>query len=353
MDPLVEVRQWILIAMNVFLREGGWRSAKSLYLIGAFARDEGTYRRINGQLRIYNDLDFLVVVPYKTPRRMLSLNRIHRKLNDGRFSCSIDLLVVSQRELQDPPPIILHYDIQQSHEWLWGERLLGKELCRILPKDSLSRSDAVQLLLNRLASLIIGLSMLQQKTFDDCYLQVQLSKPLLAMMAAMQVKARCYQVSVKDQLAWAKQQWQDAKLLNLMDTAVQFRHDPQLEHFQPYKQTASTIAKYYFTFLKDYISGHYGTSPDSLESLIVAMRAAQPRQWDMLSPSWWASRLRAARIEVKVRRPTYGPHPQVDVYESLLRWMAQYLDNPELINIDDTKLLINLWKVSGYDCAIK
>jgi len=55
-DSLIE--RYIQIVRNLFLKEGGWRYATSLYLIGGFARDEGTYDLNNGRLHIYNDLDF-------------------------------------------------------------------------------------------------------------------------------------------------------------------------------------------------------------------------------------------------------------------------------------------------------
>ena len=109
------VLRYIQIVRNLFLKEGGWRYATSLYLIGGFARDEGTYDLNNRRLRIYNDLDFLVIVPRKDPVRMLALRRIMQRLKDGRFGCQIDLIVTTDQELRDPAPLILNFDIQQAN----------------------------------------------------------------------------------------------------------------------------------------------------------------------------------------------------------------------------------------------
>ena len=55
------LRHYSHFIRNAFLLEGGWRYAQSLYIIGGFARGEGTIEAFGDRLRIYNDFDCLVV----------------------------------------------------------------------------------------------------------------------------------------------------------------------------------------------------------------------------------------------------------------------------------------------------
>jgi hypothetical protein len=201
--------------------------------------------------------------------------------------------------------------------------------------------------------LIIGLSLLASGSPDHTYLQVQLSKPLLAMMAAAQVEAGCYQVAARDQLRWMQTRVEAAGLLELLQTAVDFRHAPSPEHFQPFDQTAATIAGHYFEFLTAFMGRHYGAPTQELPSLITAMQNHQPKQWDLIAPSWWACRLRARAAGLRARRPGRGPHPLIDVYAAHLRWMERYVAGEVHLDADELKNMIQAWKISGYDCKLR
>jgi len=375
-DSLIE--RYIQIVRNVFLKEGGWRYATSLYLIGGFARDEGTYDLNNGRLHIYNDLDFLVVVPRKDPLRMLALRRIMHRLNDGRFGCQIDLIVATDQELRDPDPLILNFDIQHAHTSLWGEKIIESGLLRTLKPNEISRADALQLLLNRQASLMIGLSMLRKANPNLPYLQVQLSKPLLAMMAAVQVMEGTYRVPVSDQLEWieahlnekpADPLWQpfhDNPFFRLLCESVKFKQSPRPEHFAPYDKSAALIAQSYFRFLKTFLAQHYNLPTDSsINDLIVAMRSHQPRHWDLFSIAWWRCRLHAGYGGIVTLPPGHRPHPQVDVYGSHLLWMSQLVEDHkqdwrsmlqwyrQVEPCDELEILIGAWRVSSYGCRLR
>jgi hypothetical protein len=376
MDAKGKSQRWIQMVRSVFFKEGGWRQATSLYLIGGFARDEGTARLVNGQLHI-NDLDFLVIVPRKDPLRMLALSRILRILNDGRFGCQIDLVIASRRELLDPRASILNYDVQQSHAWLWGEKFFSSTSYRRLDAHRILQSDALQLLLNRQASLMIAFSLLQEGKFEVHYLQVQLAKPLAAMMAAIQIAEQSYTLPIREQLAWieagrqeqsSKRLWKvfrDDRLLHLLQQTTEFKHEPQPKHFEPYETNIDTIARSYHLFLQAFLAHHYKQPEETdISDLVATMRSHQPTQIDLCAPSWWASRLRAHQQGVRTRPPGIGPHPQVDVYAAQLMWMSRHLRGsgddwrkwiPWLKVEEDTNelsSLIGAWKASGYDCRL-
>ncbi len=363
---------------TVFLKEGGWRHARSLYLIGGFARDEGTCGFVNGRLRVYNDLDFLVIVRRRCPLRMLALHRIGRRLNDGRFGCQIDLVVVPADELADPPPTLLQFDMQQHYVWLWGQRVFESGGARRLTPDRLSPGDALQLLLNRQASLMIGLSLLRQDPVDGPYLQVQLSKPLFAMMSAVLIAERRYVVPVRRQLELIEadrrqrrseplwQVFQDEQVMDLLRVAVRFKHEPKPEHFVPFEENIETIARSYHDFVKTFVAHHYGLPTDGpIGALVDAFCAQQQRRLDILSPPWWACWWRSRSVGLRARRPTYAAHPQVDVYAAHLLWMTQHVTGrpqpwraalPAARSCpqrDELDVLIDAWKVSGYGCAIR
>ncbi len=370
--------RYIQIVRNLFLKEGGWRYATSLYLIGGFARGEGTYDLNNGRLRIYNDLDFLVIVPRKDPVRMLALRRIMQHLNDGRFGCQIDLVVTTNQELRDPDPLILNFDIQQAHLWLWGEKIIESGLGRTLNPNEISRGDALQLLLNRQASLMIGLSMLRKADRNLPYLQVQLSKPLLAMMVAVQIMEGTYRVPVSDQLVWIEahrnekasdplwRPFHDDRFFHLLRESVRFKQAPRPEHFAPYDKSAALISQSYYSFLKTFLAQHYNLPTDSsINDLIIAIRSVQPRQWDLFSIAWWGCRLHAGYRGIVTLPPGHRPHPQVDVYGSHLLWMSQFVEDHkhdwrrmvhwyrQVKSCDELEILIGAWRVSSYGCRLR
>jgi hypothetical protein len=367
-EPLVQ--QMTDTVRNAFLKEGGWRHAKSLYLIGGFARGEGTYEITNGRLIIYNDIDFLVIVPRKSPLALFSISRIQNRINDGRFPFQVDLVVESIQELRQPNPTIQNYDIQNAHKHIWGESFFKNETYYRLPMESVSPADALQLLLNRQASLMIGFAELNKaKRKDIRYLQVQLSKSLCAMLAALTISEGCYQIRAKDQMKWLHSQlknheegglweiFQDKELLSLLEANEVFRHTPDRNHFEPFWTTINYIAKQYHAFLFAYMKWHYKLSPESeWKKTLDAFRLAQPMQWDLVSLSWWASWFRRQEACLTIRWPSHAPHPQISVYLDHLSWLHGYVfgsRGDKSKQLQELENLISLWKASGYGCHLR
>jgi len=376
-----QIRRYLATIRNAFLKEGGWQAASSLYLIGGFARGEGTCDLHQGRLRIYNDLDFLVIVPHKSPQRMVRLYQILKRLNNGRFDFRIDFIISTKSELRSPPPLIVHYDIQQNHEWQWGENFFETESVSPLHPKVISKADVLQLLLNRQASMLIGLSLLKQTNPSTTYLQIQLSKPLSAMLAAVQITNGVYTSSVMSQLEWVKDHrdrfksdpmwkpFQNEQIMRLLEEFETFKRAPQSGHFSPLKENAQVIAENYHLFLRNYMTRFYELSADvSTEALMSHFCSKQPYQWDLLTPDWWVCRLRTG-IQARVLKP--GPHLHIGAYAAHFVWVAQFLSSQvsedsgasrwsDWISwydadsqMNDCDRLIQAWKVSGYGCRVR
>ena len=244
--------------------------------------------------------------------------------------------------------------------------------------ETVSQSDALQLLFNRQASLLIGFAELSKTQPDISYLQVQLCKPLFAMMCALLIGERRYVVRVNDQLDLIQIErsshkndllwkiFQNEKVMSLMRTAVDFKHDPKPNHFKSFARSIETIASNYHRFMIMFIMHHYGIPQNSsLEEVIRFFSDHQPLQTDIISPGWWACWLRSRAVDVHVRFPRRASHPQVTTYINHTLWMAKYLSHKtsnqtgsvhdlQFNNLKkDLHKLINTWEVSGYGCRLR
>jgi hypothetical protein len=295
---------------------------------------------------------------------LLAIHRLQRVVNDGRFSFQVDLVVESESELLSPSATIQNYDIQHGHALLWGADFFGKEKAGKLVRGGISKSDALQLLFNRQGSLLIGLLGLAMPDYDEEYMQVQLSKPLLAMMAALLVYEGEYTARASEQLVAVEagirrnrdralwKSFEDDAIMNLLRTAVAFKEKPEKQHFQPFNSTAKQIAKHYCHFLKKCMILQYGLSESSDTAMAVAAFVnAQPVAPSLMRPGWWAARLRGGHPGVGGR----SVHPQVEVYARQFRWLSDQANSDSIHSRDNGQLadLVAEWKVSGFGCSLK
>ncbi len=376
MRETVLLRRRIDMVRNVFLAEGGWRLASSLYLIGGFARGEGTWDIHRGKLRIYNDLDLLAVIRRRTPGTLLRLHRIARRLNDGRFDHTVDLEIASLPTLLRPPSTLLETDLRASPRLLWGEDPLaglgGSAGGEIRP------GDALQLLFNRQASALYGLRLLSREPLNIPYLQVQICKPLLAMMAATLALEGRYVSLASDQLSALLQLlprqssdplWQafrSPRTLELLETAVRFKSNPEAGHFEPFGETLDEVLRIYQSHLFAALARlceEPSTGPP--ERLLKTFRRRQPRSFRLLSLPWWAHAVRSRQAGVSTSLPRVDVHPQVDVYIAHTRWLADFLDGASPSQLGHSRLLagrsheerleslIRSWQASGFGCRLE
>ncbi|MDY6822548.1 MAG: nucleotidyltransferase domain-containing protein [Thermodesulfobacteriota bacterium] len=373
------IQNYCNIIRNVFLKEGGGRYAVALYLIGGAPRSELTCAVVRGRLKIYNDLDILVIVKKKSIQCLLKMRRIQQAVNDGRFGFQVDLVIESFEELVDPEPTIQNYDIQNYKQWLWGEDIYAcsRHRPRILDPSKIYVADGLKLLFNRLGSLLIGLKELNKSSPKPEYVQVQLSKPLFAMMISLLISEGLYNGRVTEQFKIVCRQktmehshslWEilDDDMMALLQMAVVFKKTPEPGHFRPFQVYADFIGKYYYLFLLRFLAWAYD-APDATEedAILLAFRQHQPVQVDIVSSSWWVAVARYVQTgKSKVRFPSQSVHPLVDVYCEMVRWLGSYVsktgdaDCSDSVHgitqksIEELSALIEKWRNSAYGCKL-
>ncbi|MEM0912991.1 MAG: hypothetical protein AAGK09_00095 [Planctomycetota bacterium] len=348
------VRRHAVAASNTFLKLGGWRYADALYLIGGFARGEGLARIERGRLEVLNDIDLLAVVGRPSLRRLIGLTALIRRWKRLAQGGVIDLVVKSKADVLAEPRTIAHADLRHDHCWLWGKPILA--LTPRAESFCLDRGDALQLLMNRQASLMHGILALSDADNHD-WVRVQVAKPLFAAMAAALVFTDAYHPSLLEQRRridtipsgpLSPLLRQDVFLRHL-DESMRFRADPAAVHAAATQESLHEVGVWYCQFVRASMSMHYGQAADApLDVLIRAMRSRQPRQFDLRLLGWWAC-WRGGHA----RWPRVDVHPLVDVYAAHLRWMSAWLQQPQSADRRQLGRLLDRWSFSAYGCRLR
>ncbi|MCA9806279.1 MAG: hypothetical protein KC777_30130 [Cyanobacteria bacterium HKST-UBA02] len=373
-DTQIEDR--ISMIRSVFLKEGGWRAARALYLVGGFARGEGTADLHRGNLRIYNDVDLLAVAPRKTPSVLARLWRVARRLNDGRFDHAVDLELATADEIRRTPSSIREFDLRSGSRLLWGQDFLAG-----LPDSgawSLRQGDLVQLLFNRLASLLFGLRESAIPVPRIPYLQVQISKPLLSMMAVTLGLEGRYVTDIEEQFhplesAPGTKGTAPLRLLlgqpevkGLLEAAVEFKRRPKPDHFLPYGSSLRIVAGSFHGFILRCLQDVYSAGEGcSAQAPVTAFRNRQPEGWRLFTRAWWVQSIRAVQAGLRPAPSGWGPHPEVDVYSALALWIDEHVRqeptrwqkyaraNRSEDPLEEIEILLKKWKSAAFDCRLR
>src|SRR5687768_12529079 len=143
---------------------------RSLVLTGGFARGEGAVLNDTPQ----NDYDFVAIRGLRRPR--VAYAKLQERL-EAELGIHIDLAPVAAWRLRLVSRSVFWYETRHRGRVLWGEDLLPR--IRIRSHDDLDRAEALRLLVNRAAGLL-----LVTDSPDDHARRIQAAKGLLAAMDA-------------------------------------------------------------------------------------------------------------------------------------------------------------------------
>lgn len=148
---------------------------KSIYLIGSFGRDEGSFTIDNGNLIIYNDIDFIGIAE-DSDRYLISKNEIisfcnsySKKLNIPFF----DFNIYIKSDILTQEPSIQSYDFKYGSKLIYGFDYAKEYKIEI---SELSNYEFIRLMLNRSAGLLSGIYYNTSKEYNI----IQLYKAYIA-----------------------------------------------------------------------------------------------------------------------------------------------------------------------------
>ena len=128
---------------------------KSIYLIGSFGRDEGSYIITNGELRIYNDIDFVGIIE-DTDKHLISDFEI--SLFNGKYAKKLnipffDFNILTKSTILNQEPSIQSYDFKYGSKLIYGYDYSKEYRIEV---SYLPKFEFIRLLLNRSAGLLTG-----------------------------------------------------------------------------------------------------------------------------------------------------------------------------------------------------
>ena len=118
----------------------GEKNIISVILTGSVARDNPTYKYLDGKLYLESDLDVVVVVNRKSIIRSLILikslaNKLTMELRKKRLLSGVSLSITAENSLYNSGPTIFYQDLKLN-----GKTIFGKNLC-----STLASYDAIKI----------------------------------------------------------------------------------------------------------------------------------------------------------------------------------------------------------------
>lgn len=131
----------------------------ALMLSGGYGRGEGgVFRDEDGSPRLYNDLEFYLVVDRReTVEPATAWARHEAETGEHAVGIEVEFKVVTATELLDATPSMFYYDLLAAHEWIAGDAAFPERLPDTLRDNrAIPLHEASRLLFNRGSGLLFS-----------------------------------------------------------------------------------------------------------------------------------------------------------------------------------------------------
>tara|TARA_A100001388_G_scaffold159362_1_gene118876 strand:- start:33213 stop:34301 length:1089 start_codon:yes stop_codon:yes gene_type:complete len=209
----------------------------SIILYGSYGRDEGSFYVSNGDIKVYNDYDILLVVKKKIPSNLLEL--VKKNLLDCLDIRFIDLSQKPVKKLKYLKPLIFNYDLKYGSSVIWGDLNILKKIPNFSPSQ-LTLEDAEILYFTRIYTFF---GSIDEKGLNEgvCgeksrFFRNQMAKAILAIVDVMLLQKKSYHTSYNERIRRFKNLYpKENKLIELSDWALREKLSPSDERVKPSK----------------------------------------------------------------------------------------------------------------------
>ena len=253
----------------------------AIVLGGGYGRGEGgVFETVDGQKKLYNDLDFFVIAKNINHVKLKKMDKVLASLGKS-FSRELGVDVdfgpaKNLRQLTKMPFTMMWQELREGHIVIYG----AKDVLNTLPDydlHDLPRSEGLRLLLNRGAGLLFARQKLKQKNIsvEDCnFIGCNLNKAVLACGDVFLILRNKYCLSVQDRLALLEEL--DAELARPYRKAVQFKLSPEIYSIQELLKLLEDVMNLFEKQCLHFFSICYGIAISNQQELNIALKQKDP-----------------------------------------------------------------------------
>jgi len=178
---------------------------RGLVLIGGFGRGEGGVEWVDGEVRIVNDYDLLIIVDglLTKIRYRDSLAQLAKQLAQSLDLRLLDLGTIPIQSLSTLPCTIYNYELREGHQVLYGD-VDPKEYMPYYDPVDIPLFEGTRLLFNRGGGLLLSLSQYHTMDWNEQLVRnfaIEYDKALLAMGDCMLLLGGQYHCSYAERLS--------------------------------------------------------------------------------------------------------------------------------------------------------
>ena len=192
---------------------------------GSYGRGDGGVRQDKENGILYNDLDFFVFAPQKSPAAEKLLHKIAKQY-ERELKVDVDFsYIMSVKDIKNNAKRLMMQELKRGYHLVYGEDLLEKYLPDF-PAENIPFSEACRLLLNRGMGLLLAGEKISNNSKESDFILRNINKAILGACDALLIAQKNYKWNVNERLNTLYAQNLPDNFKKLYAKAVEFKKFP-------------------------------------------------------------------------------------------------------------------------------